>query len=514
MSGEKKLCRRIFCAVLLMAASVILFACQKKKAPEHLPVFETVEDVNGHPIGMMGGASHEKAVRERFPDSEIFYFTSFADCIAALDSGRIEAYITDESQARNQIEAVSGLGYLPERLIPENYAFMLGKDRLPLCQEINGELEKMKAEGIFSELKDKWFGDAGEKTIRRTEKADTSKGILTVYADVEVKPFCYIKDGEIVGYETELIVKAAERLGYEARIETANFGGFVPALTGGKADVAIGCITVMEERKEQVLFSDAIYESGPVVVYLNGETGQKGVLQNIKDSFYRTFVKENRWKMIADGLWITVWLSLASTVLGTILGFFVSFPLRSENRLVRNSFLGISTFLDGMPMVILLMALYYVFFKNLDISALWVAVIGLTVDFANVVAGLLNAGVHRVDKGQLEAAESMGYDSWKMFSKIVFPQAAMQMFPQYKGAVISLVKGTSVVGFITVEDLTKASDVIRSLTYEAFFPLIVTAVLYFLLAHCFIFFLSRIGMRLDPKRRPRQIKGVQTHDND
>jgi polar amino acid transport system substrate-binding protein len=158
------------------------------------------------------------------------------------------------------------------------------------------------------------------------------------------------------------------------------------------------------------------------------------------------------------------------------------------------------------------MVLYYIVFKSVDISAVWVGIIGLTLDFANTTAGLLNTGVLAVDKGQLEAAESMGYTKWQAFCKITMPQAANQMFKQYQGAIVGLIKGTAIVGYITVEDLTKAGDIIRSRTYEAFFPLIATAVIYFFIAYAFVFILKKIGVRLDPKCRKRRIKGVNIND--
>jgi polar amino acid transport system substrate-binding protein len=133
-------------------------------------------------------------------------------------------------------------------------------------------------------------------------------------------------------------------------------------------------------------------------------------------------------------------------------------------------------------------------------------------DFGNAVAGLLNTGIAAVDPGQLEAAEAMGYNKWQIFYKITFPQAAKQMAGQFNGAVISLVKGTSVVGYITVQDLTKAGDIIRSRTYEAFFPLIAVAVIYFLIAHLIVMIVKRFEVRLDPKRRPRRVRGVTIHD--
>ena len=159
------------------------------------------------------------------------------------------------------------------------------------------------------------------------------------------------------------------------------------------------------------------------------------------------------------------------------------------------------------------MVLYYIVFKSINIPALWVGIFGFSIDFANVVAGLLNTGVSAVDKGQQEAAVSMGYNKVQIFCKITFPQAAKQMFSQYQASVVSLVKGTAIVGYITVEDLTKAGDIIRSRTYEAFFPLIVTAIAYFIIAYLFIVVLKRLSRKLDPKRRPRKVKGVSTNDN-
>ncbi len=95
--------------------------------------------------------------------------------------------------------------------------------------------------------------------------------------------------------------------------------------------------------------------------------------------------------------------------------------------------------------------------------------------------------------------------------KIVMPQAARHFLPVVKGEFISMVKMTSVVGYIAIQDLTKASDIIRSRTYEAFFPLIVTAVLYFLASWLAASLIGRVEISLDPKRRREILKGVNTH---
>lgn len=503
--------------VILMSepyfVSEIAVVVQKDRLANNGKQIADVGDLDGKALGMIEGCSFDNELKERFPNATLQYYPNYSDCIIAIKSGKIDSYITDAPLVKKQLASADGLTYFPELLTQEDYAFMMSKETDDLQQEINKVLEDLSKEGVIEELQKKWVDGDGTVTVDRDPNADTSKGTLNVITSADTEPFSYIANGELEGYEIELIVKIAERLGYKTEFQIANFSALIPAVKGGKADVAVGCITVTPERMEEVNFSDSIYTSGPMAVVLSGQENDKTFLDEIKDSFYRTFIKENRWKLIKDGMVITIQLSVISMILGTLLGFCASFLLRSKNFVIRQIAKAVSTFLDGMPLVVILMVLYYIVFKGVDISAVWVGIIGFTLDFANTVAGLLNTGITAVDKGQLEAASSMGYNKLQIFRKITFPQAAKQMFSQYEGAVVGLVKGTAIVGYITVEDLTKAGDIIRSRTYEAFFPLIVIAVLYFIIAYLFIAVLKRVDIHLDPKRRPRKVKGVQINDN-
>ena len=98
------------------------------------------------------------------------------------------------------------------------------------------------------------------------------------------------------------------------------------------------------------------------------------------------------------------------------------------------------------------------------------------------------------------------------FLRVVLPQSMLYIVPVYIGQLISTVKLTSVAGYISVEDLTRASDIIRSRTYEAFFPLVVTAIIYFLVALLLTRLLKIAQHRVDPMSRPRTVKGVEMHD--
>lgn len=102
-----------------------------------------------------------------------------------------------------------------------------------------------------------------------------------------------------------------------------------------------------------------------------------------------------------------------------------------------------------------------------------------------------------------------GYSHTQVFRKIIFPQAAQQFLPQLVGQFVSLVKDTSIVGYIAVQDLTRASDLIRSRTMDAFFPLVSTAIIYFLFCRLLAWALGLLAAKVDPSNQSRKIKGVR-----
>ena len=118
-------------------------------------------------------------------------------------------------------------------------------------------------------------------------------------------------------------------------------------------------------------------------------------------------------------------------------------------------------------------------------------------NFSAYVAEMFRSSIEGIDKGQTEAGLSLGYTPVRTFTKFVMPQALANVLPVYKGELISLIKNTSIVGFIAVQDLTKVGDIIRSRTFDAFFPLVMVAVLYFALAWIFTVALDLIG----PKKK-------------
>ncbi len=160
------------------------------------------------------------------------------------------------------------------------------------------------------------------------------------------------------------------------------------------------------------------------------------------------------------------------------------------------------------------MLLYYVVFGRTSLNGMWVAVVGFTLTFGSAVYGMLRSGVNAVESGQTEAAYALGFSDRQTFFGIILPQAAQFFMPAYKGEIVTLIKATAIVGYIAVQDLTKMGDIVRSRTYEAFFPLIAVAVIYFILAGILTMIVSRVTFSIDPKKRTKEqiLKGVRTDD--
>ena len=207
-------------------------------------------------------------------------------------------------------------------------------------------------------------------------------------------------------------------------------------------------------------------------------------------------------------------ITVLSVLLGTALGFGLFMLCRSGNKAVNAVTHFCLSVIHGTPMVVLLMVLFYIVFGKLSVSGSVVAVFGFALTFGSAVFGILNVGIGAIDHGQYEAACALGYSGRKAFFRYILPQALPAMAEPFEHEVIGLIQATAVVGYIAVQDLTKMGDIVRSRTYEAFFPLISVTLIYFLLEGILAFIISRIGRKTDKRQRKQEdiLKGVLTHD--
>ena len=387
----------------------------------------------------------------------------------------------------------------------------------------------------MQELDDIWFGVEEDRKVVDMSDLTGENGTIRVVTTSTDMPFSYIKDGKNVGYDIDLVVRFCRDRGYALELGDVDFAGRIPAIESGKYDFTTD-MNATPERAEQVLFSDPTSYGGIVLAVLTSDleaaapssetageamTGAEETQPgtsfsgSIGESFHKTFIRENRWKLFVQGILTTLLITALTILFGTLLGFGVFMLCRGGNP-AANLITRFSIWLvQGMPMVVLLMILYYIIFGSANVSGVFVAVIGFTLTFGAAVYGLLKMGVGAVDRGQYEAACALGYSDRQTFFRIILPQALPHVLPAYRGEIVGLIKATAIVGYIAVQDLTKMGDIVRSRTYEAFFPLIAVTIIYFALEGLIGWILRRITAGFDPKRRTSDeiLKGVKRDDS-
>jgi polar amino acid transport system substrate-binding protein len=228
----------------------------------------------------------------------------------------------------------------------------------------------------------------------------------------------------------------------------------------------------------------------------------------IVNSFESNIIFEKRYLLILSGLKTTVIISVLATVLGTLLGGLVCYMRMSPKLLLNLPARIYISVMRGTPVLVFLMLIFYVVFASVNIDPVIVAVIAFGMNFAAYVSEIYRTGIEGVDKGQTEAGIAMGFTKFKTLCFIVLPQTVRRILPVYKGEFISMVKATSIVGYIAVQDLTKASDIIRSRTFDAFFPLVMVAILYFLITWFLMQSMDYVERVTDPKSKRRKVSNA------
>mgnify|MGYP002626867896 FL=1 len=443
----------------------------------------------------------------------------------ALRTKKIDAFANPEPIIKYIMTENPDLTYLEERLgdgMQTGAVFPKNDSGRKLCDQFNVFIRTIRKNGEYDKILETWFGaDESKRIVPDLYRLPATNGSLQMATDPSLVPFVYIKDGKLVGIEIDIAVRFCKAYGYGLSVLSMDFAGIIPSVTTGKADFACSGIAYTPERAQSVAYSSPTYESTSVIALLKTDktptdvkAGSGSFFDGLIASFNKTFIRESRWKLFSKGIGTTVVITLLTVLFGTMLGFGVFLLCRKGNPLANRVTRFCLWLVQGMPMVVLLMILYYIIFGTIAISGITVAVIGFTLTFGAAVFSMLKMGVGTIDRGQYEAAYALGHSNRHTFFKIILPQAIPHVLPAYQGEIVGLIKSTAIVGYIAVQDLTKMGDIVRSRTYEAFFPLIAVTVIYFVLEGLFSFAVSRIRVSIDPKKRKREsiLKGVDLHD--
>ena len=500
-----KTMRKVVCtlAIAVMILSSLSFGVSAASKERAYP--QSVDELDGLRAGVTVGTVFDKVVEDNFPNSKIEFFNAFADMVGALQSDKVDYFVTDGPMSVNMLSESEDMQVFKESLydMPMGFIFRKGDEKSKqLREQFNEFLAKHEADGTLEEIRTKWFDGAADLSqIEKPEFELTGEnGNIDLATNQTCPPYAYIEGDELQGLDIELIKMFCYEYGYTFTYSASDFNGIIPAIASGKSDIGGAGIAITAERQENVDFSDS-YGNIPAYAVALKENASGGIFGSLRKSFNNTFVREDRWKTILGGVKVTLTITLFAGIFGSIIGFLIYLLCRKGNKILNRFFDAFAWLLSGLPMVVILMILYYVLFAKSAITGVTVSIIAFAASLALSVYSMLKTSVKSIDRGQIEGSYSLGFTDRQTFFGIVLPQAMTQFLPNYKNQFAEMLKGTAIVGYIAVQDLTKVSDVIRSRTYEAFFPLIATALIYLALVWLFIVLFNRVQIKYEPKRR-------------
>ena len=230
-----------------------------------------IEDLNGMRIGLQPGTSMDETVANVLPDAQFRNYSSYSDMVQALKDGKIDAIPGDEPVLLELCAGDDSLRMLDGYLEKFDFGFAFAKtdEGQALCDEFNAYLDEIKASGELQQIKDIWMGaDESKKVVEDYKSLPATKGTLRLVTEGDYAPFDYFKDGQIVGYDIDIAIRFCKSRGYGMELITSEFSKILNTITNDGADFAGAGITITDERKEQVLFSDPNYSGGVSMVVL------------------------------------------------------------------------------------------------------------------------------------------------------------------------------------------------------------------------------------------------------
>jgi len=226
--------------------------------------------------------------------------------------------------------------------------------------------------------------------------------------------------------------------------------------------------------------------------------------------FILDFVEKQRYIYIIDGLKVTFEVTLLSLLCGMLIGAVIAIvrtthdQTREETRRgLGHMILGFAdaicraylTVIRGTPTMVQLLLWFFVFLKSAD-SKILVAVVAFSVNSGAYVAEIFRSGIMSIDQGQMEAGRSLGLSYKDTMMEIIMPQAIKNCLPSLVNEMITLLKETSISGYIGLNELTRGGEIIRGVTYDAFLPLIVVALIYLVVVMFFTWCMGILERRL------------------
>ncbi|MBR5935428.1 MAG: ABC transporter permease subunit [Bacteroidaceae bacterium] len=460
--------KHLLCVLLVILAFT---GCSKKEQPADAAF-------KPHTIGILTGTTFKTALEKIYPDAEVLYFENFSLTCMALKKGQIDAFTCPRHGSWELLRSNPGMRLLDSPVIIDTISIAFRPQEQQLADQFNHFLDSMRLSGELDRMWDKWLNS--ESLPEPYESEHINGKPITVGFETGQSFLTLLIDNEVAGFEPELMLKFGESVGRPVKPVEMKETGMIPALLSGRLDAIASSITPTPERTANMLFSKP-YARTEIALCVYDPVADTGTGISFGGTLKQNIFEAKRYMLIIEGLENTLIITFLALVFGYLLGVLLSIAKYhgKKTRLIAEFY---CNFIESIPIVVLLLFMFYVVFATSHISAMTVAVITFSLYFSVGASDCIERSIEIVEKGQWEAGYALGFKPLQILVYIIVPQAAEEFFAQFRNKAVGLIENTSIVGFIAIKDMTMVTDLIRNQTYNSLIPLAVVAILYFLIA--------------------------------
>lgn len=490
-----------FTFILLFSGLIMLLSCGGKKTRQFNPNPKGPEDMAGSIISCGLGSSYQIYFAEHYPDYQLVDFGP-AEMLLAVQSGKADFGFVDSLELLALNLDRYGLEQKFTGFQRHEYPMLFSKKTPEYCDLFNDFMYQFQSDGSMTRLLDRWMGPDDSLRYLDTLDLPTQGDIMVIALSVSRYPYTYFTEAGPSGFQVDLMNHFSAWSGVPIEYKVMDTGAIMPAMMGGTVHCTMIPYENTEERARFVAFSEPYITDCGSCIGRKADFYDKGpLLARLKESIQLNLVEENRWKMVLNGFLVTIEISIYSIIASILVGAGICAMRMSRRKWLQSIARALLNLVRRIPLLIMLMLMLYVVFASVQLNPMIIAVLSFALYFGAYFSESFRTGIESIQRGQWEAGYAMGLSPVATFRKIILPQALLRIIPVFKGLMITLIKSTSIVGYIAIFDMTKASDMIRSRTFDAFFPLLLTAALYLILSWLFGLVLDTVYKRLTPKRR-------------
>ena len=502
-------------------------------------------DFNGKRIGLTRGTIFDKYTSEVINGIPVYY-NDFNIALADMETGRLDGYMVNDFIAQLFEQETTGLLdiiYLePRELFTTRIAAISLNQEL--INSFNIFLQEIIEDGTLQDIQNRWIKTPittyDSQLTDYNSQLTTYNSRLRIITSGTTRPFSfYNENSEPVGFSIEIAKRFAANQEMEIEIIFASLDRLIDQLIIGRADMAFDLFQIPEEPLENIYYTEPfLYGNATLVAIRSISIPKRSFVANgilwFKNGIQRNLLTDNRWQLLLDGFYVTMIIAVFAQIIGTILGiivfFFMTRSAPHKKNINNQSFLEypdrdygfvekggkggvicikpLSILLKWvftlyyelicrMPKVVLLLVSYYILFNKTGFSNTLIAVFAFSMLASSNVAKVLRHSLIKLDATEIEAATLLGFTKFQRIKFITIPQLIKHSIVTYTKDFIELLKATAIVGYIAIQDLTRAGEIIRSRTFDAIFPLLSVTLVYLIVISICIYLFRKLAEKVE-----------------